>query len=55
MLVGGCAVAAYCTTPATRALVQVLANPAVCMQRAESLAQLLLRIESFPHVLRRSS
>lgn len=47
-------VAAYGSGPSTlRPLYQLLANPAASVQRAESLAQGLMRIEAFAQSLRR--
>ena len=55
VLLAACAVGACCVAPAARPLLQLLVNPGLCAQRAESLAQVLLRIDSWTHLLRRSS
>jgi hypothetical protein len=50
-----CAVAAYSGAPQlVRPLVQVLANPAACAQRAQVIAQAVIRVGSLTHILRRT-
>lgn len=53
-LLATCALVSYCAAPSTRPWLQLLANPAACAQRVESLAQALVRIDSLAHFLRRS-
>lgn len=49
------AVVAYCAAPSSvRPLLQLAANPISFAQRAEALAQAVIRVDSFTHILRRS-
>jgi hypothetical protein len=53
LLVAG-VIAAYSAGPSTlRPFYQLLANPAASVQRAESLAQVVMRVDAFTHLLRR--
>jgi len=54
LLLAAGAVAAYSVLPVLRPLYPLLSNPAACAQRAESLAQLLIRAHVFTLVSRRS-
>lgn len=54
VLVVASLVAVCSANPSTlRPLYQLMTNPGACMQRAESLAQVVMRIDSLSHLLRR--
>jgi hypothetical protein len=55
LLLAACATAVYCAgLPGLRVLYPLLANPTACAQRAEALAQAVIRVQALTHVIRRS-
>ena len=55
LVVAACAAALYCAgPPGLRVLYPLLANPTACAQRAEALAQVVIRVQALTHVIRRS-
>lgn len=55
LLAAAGAVALYCAGPSMlRVAYPLLASPTACAQRAETLAQVVFRVEALAHILRRS-
>ena len=54
-VITACVAALYCAGPSgLRLLYPLLASPTACAQRAEALAQAVIRVQALTHVIRRS-
>jgi hypothetical protein len=56
LVVTACIAALYCAgPPGLRLLYPLLTSPTACAQRAEALAQAVIRVQTLTNVIRRSS